>query len=162
MDRRHAAAAALAELTLESFRLNSLLLGEGDRLASPDGLTSASWQVLGTLVLAGEPLTVAAVARRMGLARQSVQRVADGLAGRGLVRYRANPDHQRWQLALPTARGRALHRRLEARRRRWATALTAGTELGELRAAVALIRRIRGRIHAHTGSGEPPPASRTD
>jgi DNA-binding MarR family transcriptional regulator len=146
MPDRHTAAAALAELTLESFRLNALLLAAGDRLARPDGLTSASWQVLGTLVIAGEPLTVAAVARRMGLARQSVQRVADGLAARGLIAYRPNPGHRRWQLAAPSARGRQLHRRLEARRRRWAATLTAAGEVGELRAAVALIRRIRKRM----------------
>ncbi len=148
MARTGDAAAALAELTLESFRLNSLLLAAGDRLARPEGLTSAGWQVLGTLVLAGEPLTVAAVARRMGLARQSVQRVADALASRGLVAYRPNPDHQRWQLVAPTRTGRALHQRLEARRHAWAAHLTAGTELTELRAAGELIRRIRARITA--------------
>lgn len=146
MTRRQDAAAALAELTLESFRLNALLLAAGDRLARPEGLTSASWQVLGTLVIAGEPLTIAAVARRMGLARQSVQRVADGLAARGLITYRSNPEHRRWQLAAPSARGRQLHRRLETRRKRWAATLTAAGEVAELRAAVALIRRIRQRM----------------
>jgi DNA-binding MarR family transcriptional regulator len=154
MARTRDAAAALAELTLESFRLNSLLLAAGDRLARPEGLTSAGWQVLGTLVLAREPLTVAAVARRMGLARQSVQRVADALAGRGLVAYRPNPDHQRWQLVAPTRTGRALHQRLEARRRAWAGRLTAGAELAELRAAGELIRRIRARITAGA-AGDP-------
>jgi DNA-binding MarR family transcriptional regulator len=83
-----------------------------------------------------------------------VQRVADALAGRGLVAYRPNPDHQRWQLVAPTRTGRALHQRLEARRRAWAGRLTAGAELAELRAAGELIRRIRARITAGA-AGDP-------
>jgi DNA-binding MarR family transcriptional regulator len=146
MTSRHEAAAALAQLTIESFRLNARLLAEGDRLARPAGLTSAGWQVLGTLVMAGEPLTIAAVARRMGLARQSVQRVADALAGRGLVRYQPNPDHGRWQLAAPSPQGRRVYGKLEARRRRWAAALVAGSDVGEIRSALALMQRVRKRL----------------
>ncbi|MFY9926396.1 MAG: MarR family transcriptional regulator [Streptosporangiaceae bacterium] len=55
---------------------------------------------------AGEPLPVAGIAREMGLARQSVQRVADLLVGHGLAQYRDNPAHRRAKLLIPTAAGR--------------------------------------------------------
>jgi DNA-binding MarR family transcriptional regulator len=156
---RQRVAAALAELTLESFRLNGLLLAEGDRMARPEGLTSAGWQVLGTLMLAGEPLTIAGIARRMGLTRQSIQRVADVLATRGLIRYQPNPAHPLWQLAGPSPQGRALHRRLERRRQRWAGSLVADMELAELESAAELIRRVRQRIGSRSPA-TPPPGSR--
>lgn len=87
MNAKYKAAHAFGELTLESFRLNGRLLATGDELARDLQMTSASWQVLGTLVLAGEPVTVAEIARRMGLARQSVQRITDRLAESKLVEH---------------------------------------------------------------------------
>ena len=56
-----------------------------------------------------EPLPVAEIARRvgLGLARQSVQRVADLLVERGWARFRDNPSHRRAKLLEPTDEGRA-------------------------------------------------------
>ncbi|MFJ6568918.1 MarR family transcriptional regulator [Streptomyces sp. NPDC091292] len=54
-----------------------------------------------------EPLPVAGIARAMGITRQSVQRVADLLAERGLAEYVPNPAHRRAKLLRPTAQGRA-------------------------------------------------------
>ena len=54
-----------------------------------------------------EPLPVAGIARDMGLARQSVQRIADILVERGLAEYRDNPAHRRAKLLLPTEAGHA-------------------------------------------------------
>ena len=50
-------------------------------LAEPAGQTSARWRVLATVE--DGPSTVAQVARSWGLARQSVQRVADVLVKEG-------------------------------------------------------------------------------
>jgi DNA-binding MarR family transcriptional regulator len=93
----------LSELVLRIFRLHGRLLDAGDRLTAGSGLTAARWQVLGA-VLHG-PLTVSAVARAMGLARQSVQRIADVLAEEGLCEFLPNPAHQRAKLLAPTDRG---------------------------------------------------------
>ena len=82
---------AVTELVLKTFRLNGLFLQVAESIARPVGLTAAWWQVLGA-VLDG-PLTVAGIAREMGLARQSVQRIADLLAARGLAEYRPNQRH---------------------------------------------------------------------
>ena len=50
---------------------------------------------------------MAGIAREMGLARQSVQRIADILVERGLADYRDNPAHRRAKLLVPTESGRA-------------------------------------------------------
>src|SRR5260370_16676944 len=84
---------ALTSLILAVFRLNGRLIAEGDRLVGSLGLTSARWQVLGALALAGAGQTVPDIARAMGLTRQSVQRVANELVEAGLLERSGNPRH---------------------------------------------------------------------
>ena len=93
----------LNDFVLKVFRLNGRLLDAADRLTEGSGLTAARWQVLGAVLR--EPLTVAAAARSMGLARQSVQRLADALVQDGLCEYLPNPAHRRAKLIAPTERG---------------------------------------------------------
>jgi DNA-binding MarR family transcriptional regulator len=87
------------------FRLNGQFLALGEALARPVGLTAAWWQVLGAVL--DEPLSVADIARKIGVTRQSVQRVADLLVGNELADYRPNPAHRRAKLLHPTEQGRA-------------------------------------------------------
>jgi DNA-binding MarR family transcriptional regulator len=148
MNAKYKAAQALGELTLESFRLNARLLATGDELARDLQMTSARWQVLGTLVLAGEPVTVAEISRRMGLARQSVQRVTDGLAESKLVRFVSNPAHPRWNLVAPTQAGLRVHRKLEARRKAWAVRLVADIPAQDLLIAMNVLRKLRLQLAA--------------
>jgi DNA-binding MarR family transcriptional regulator len=61
----------------------------GDAVARPVGQTSARWRVLAAVEEA--PATVSQIARAWGLARQSVQRVADALVGEGWAAYEENP-----------------------------------------------------------------------
>jgi DNA-binding MarR family transcriptional regulator len=117
------AQAAFTRLVLLVFRLNGRLMDAGDRLAAPAGQTSARWQVMG--VVDHEPLTVAAVARRMGLRRQSVQRTADLLVADGVAEYLDNPADRRAKLLTLTSSGRRAVRRIERAQRAWAR------ELGE-------------------------------
>ncbi|RKH06442.1 MarR family transcriptional regulator [Corallococcus praedator] len=137
-------AAAFTDLILEVFQLNGLLLQAGDRLSAPAGLTSARWQVLG--VIDHGPATVAAVARTMGLARQSVQQTADALASDGFVTYVENPHHQRAKLLSLTAAGRRALRKVEAAHAAWANRLGASLAPGLLSAAVEGVREARLRL----------------
>jgi DNA-binding MarR family transcriptional regulator len=101
--------ALLSGVAVTTFRLNGQLLAVADELARPAGLTAAWWQVLGAVL--DEPLSVAGIARAMGITRQSVQRIADLVVERGLAEYRPNPAHRRAKLLVPTAEGRAaVHR----------------------------------------------------
>src|SRR5580658_10642123 len=107
-------------LILSVFRLNGQLIDAGNRLVADISLTSAWWQVLGALALSPTPLPVAHIARNMGLSRQSVQRIADLLAEKGLVQFEANPHHQRAKLVVLTAEGAAAVRAAQERQRPWA------------------------------------------
>ena len=100
----------LSALAKTAFRLNGQFLAIGEELARPAGLTAAWWLVLSTVI--DRPLTVAEVARDIGVTRQSVQRIADVIVDRGLAEYRPNPAHRRAKLLSPTANGRAAIRRI--------------------------------------------------
>src|SRR3712207_6575021 len=75
----------------------------GDALTRPFGQTETRWAVLS--VLSGGPRTVPQVARRLGVTRQSVQRVANLLAAEGLVESSPNPDSARSPLFRLTEHG---------------------------------------------------------
>src|SRR5260370_33970175 len=97
---------AATEVVLETFRVNGLLLAAGSRLAARERLTPARWQVLGAVALAGRPLTVPQIARRMGLTRQAVQASVNRLLAEALVEARGNLHHRRGTLIEPTPPGR--------------------------------------------------------
>lgn len=99
-----------AAFTLGIFRLNGQMLEAGARLTKPVGLTVAWWQVLGAVLR--EPDTVSGIARQMGLARQSVQRVASRLMDEGLLESKPNPAHKRAPLLSATDKGLAAVKRL--------------------------------------------------
>ncbi|SCK51327.1 DNA-binding transcriptional regulator, MarR family [Streptomyces sp. AmelKG-E11A] len=142
----------LSATALGVFRLNGQFLAVSDELAAPAGLSAARWQVLGAVLR--EPLPVAGIARAMGITRQSVQRVADVLAGQGLAEYVPNPAHRRAKLLRPTDAGRAAVALIGPGHARLADRLAA--ELGDegFAAAVLCLERLSealGRI-----SGEDP------
>jgi DNA-binding MarR family transcriptional regulator len=134
--------AALTALVLEIFRLNGALLAAGDRLVGDIGLTSARWQVMGAAALSPVPLSVAAIARNMGLTRQAVQRVANDLEQAGFVRFAPNPHHQRAKLVVLTASGAAAYRAATARQAPWANRLATGLDQRRIRAAATVLRTI--------------------
>ncbi|MFJ6798366.1 MarR family winged helix-turn-helix transcriptional regulator [Streptomyces sp. NPDC091268] len=117
----------LSRTALGVFRLNGRLLSVSEELARPAGLTAAWWQVLGAVLR--EPLPVAGIARAMGITRQSVQRIADLLAAKGLAEYVPNPAHRRAKLLRPTKAGRAAVARIDPGHADLADRLAA--ELGE-------------------------------
>lgn len=131
---------AFSELLVEVFRVKGLLLAAGDALTRPDGLTSARWQVLG--VVDHGPVTVAQVARTMGLTRQSVRQTADALARDGMVVFADNPADRRARLMTLTGTGRAALRRVEDRQAGWASAVAGRLPRSELRAALAVLRDL--------------------
>src|SRR6266542_1186720 len=109
--------------------LRSPLLGPGGLLAR--------WLVLGECQ--HSPATVSDIARRLHLARQSVQRVADVLQREGLCTYRDNPRHRRAKLVELTPAGRSALTRIEAAQRHWSDALAARIGQRVLRQAHAAL-----------------------
>lgn len=147
--------ANVTELILAVFRLNGRLLAAGDALVEDIGLTSARWQVLGAVALAPAPQPVAHIARDMGLARQSVQRVVDALIAEGLLRLATNPHHSRARLVLLTETGAALHDAARARQIPWARALAEGIDADSMPRATELLRTLEARLSRSIQEEEP-------
>ncbi len=107
----------LAAFVVAVFRLNTALLAAGDAVVAPLGQTSARWRVLGPI--SKKPQTVSQIARGVGYARQSVQRISDLLVDEGLARYVDNPGDKRAQLLVLTARGEAVLAQIQRRQVAW-------------------------------------------
>lgn len=134
----------LTSLILETFRLNGALLAIGNQLTKRFGLTSARWQVLGPI--SGELLTVAQIARRMGLARQGVQRIVNDLEGLGLVVLQPNLDHKRAPLVALTDTGKEVMAEVDRVQAEWVNKVAEGLTEQEISQALALIETVRERI----------------
>ncbi|HEY7010495.1 MAG TPA: MarR family winged helix-turn-helix transcriptional regulator [Jatrophihabitantaceae bacterium] len=77
---------------------------QGEQMASSVGQTQARWQTMWTIESA--PLTVPQVARRLGVSRQNIQRIADELRREQLLCLIDNPDHKTSPLLHLTDAGR--------------------------------------------------------
>lgn len=136
---------------ITSFRLNGQFLAIAEELAAPAGLTAARWQVLGAVLT--EPLSVAGIARAMGITRQSVQRIADLLVGDGLCEYRPNPAHRRAKLVAATEQGRAAVQRINPQHAEIAHRLAEELGPAEFAATVATLTRLSSALATITTDG---------
>jgi DNA-binding MarR family transcriptional regulator len=150
---------ALTELMLEVFRLNGRLLTSGDRLVADMGLTSARWQVLGAISLAGNRLPVAHIARNMGLTRQAVQRVVNELAAAGLVNFAPNPYHRRAHLVVRTAQGSDAYRAAMDRQAPWANQLADALDERDIMLAIRVLRTLVQRLDPSAADAPQPTPS---
>jgi len=76
----------------------------GEAIAGAVGQTQARWQVMSAA--SAEPRTVAQIARRLGVSRQNVQRIADLLVAERSASFAANPDHKGSPFLILNAGGR--------------------------------------------------------
>jgi len=141
---RSEAGDAFSVLAFQILRLSAALTNVGDELAKPAGQTSARWQVLAALESA--PSSVAQIARALGLARQSVQRIADVLESEGFLEYDDNPDHARAKLARLSTKGRTALNEIQDAQRVWADAIGAEIGAGSLRRASAVLEQVMGAL----------------
>lgn len=144
------AGALLTDVVLTTFRLNARLMEAAQELGAHGGLTASWWQVLGGVL--DQPRSVAGVARRMGMTRQGVQRVADLLVERGLAEYRPNPDHRRAKLLACTEAGYWAIRQISLVQHPWANRIGAEVGAEQLRSAVETMRRLAGILEAAEAS----------
>lgn len=114
---------ALTGLIMPVFELAAALDKAAGSITEGSKITPAMWQVLGLLI--DDPLPVAELARRLGRARQSVQRLANVAVQTGIAEWRANPEHKRSQLLALTPRGYEELAALRPRQHAWANAVAA-------------------------------------
>ena len=112
-----------------------------DALAAPHRLTGARWKVL-EAASAQPPMTVAQIARRLGQARQGVQRVADLMVADSLAHYVDNPDHARSPMLEVTDVGRAVLRAMGEAARAWQRKLGPRVKPAELESARRTLREL--------------------
>ncbi|WP_159931023.1 MarR family winged helix-turn-helix transcriptional regulator [Oceanicoccus sp. KOV_DT_Chl] len=134
------------DLVLEVLQLAPKLQLKGDRMTKDLGLTSSRWWCLVHVAEANGELTVADVARRMNLQRQTVQRFADALVDSGMIAYSVNPDHKRARLLSITEDGEAALTTIEQRELIWAKNVAASLGTHEIESAVKALAAIRGDL----------------
>lgn len=137
------AEALVTDTVLETFRTTGHLLAWGDRFAAPFGLTSARWQMLGALALAGEALTTPRIAERMGVSRQGARKQLARLRDEGLVRVRSNPHHRRSPYFELTKAGARRYQEIDAAWRAHVGRISAGLPPADLDAALRVLRRLQ-------------------
>jgi DNA-binding MarR family transcriptional regulator len=145
-ERRTAAAELTTDVILSIFRLNGLLLSAGDAISGDVGLTSARWQVLGAVALAERPPTVPQIARRMGLARQSVHATVKRLLEDGLVELSENDDHRRSSRIRLTTRGVETYRSLDRAQASWVNGLSRGLGRAQLQTVKDVLDELTERL----------------
>ena len=137
---------ALSASVLDLFKVSNSMLAEGDRRVATLGLTSARWQVLGTVVAAPRPQPVAWLARDMGANRQNIQRVVNDLAKNGFLEFANNPHHRRASLVVLTAKGRDAYDQAMGLAAPWMEQLAQGIALPDILAMQRVLKTLRDRL----------------
>lgn len=130
------------DLVLSLFRLNGLLIAEGDAMTRQLGLTHARWKVIGAIALSSAGLTVPGIARVLGQSRQAVQRITDVMVEDGLLLYTENPKHKRSALVTLSEEGKETYNMLREVQDPWAIENTEDIPIEELETTLRLVRRL--------------------
>lgn len=134
-------------IVADVFELAGRFREEGEAIAKVVGQTQARWQVMSAA--SADPRTVPQIARRLGVTRQNVQRIADLLVKESWASFAANPDHKGSpNLALNTRGQAALAKINKAAGRSHAQIARklAGTDVGALhRGLRRLIETLKDR-----------------
>ena len=159
--KRTPAGQALTDLILDLFRLNSRMLAAGDRLVADLGLTSARWQILGTIVAADRPQPVAWLARDLGANRQNVQRIVNDLAKEGLVAFATNPHHRRASLVVLTDKGKRTYEAAMRLQAPWINRLSEGLLVEDFTTTRRVMTALRRKLEGAADSDDEPRPLRT-
>jgi DNA-binding MarR family transcriptional regulator len=99
-------------IVADVYQLAGQFRAHGEAIAETVRQTQARWQVMSAA--SAEPKTVPQIARRLGVSRQNVQRIADKLVSDGCAHFAANPDHRASDHLVLTERGHEALGRLSA------------------------------------------------
>ncbi len=135
------------DLVLSLFRLNGLLIAEGDAMTKQLGLTHARWKVIGAIALSRAGLTVPGIARALGQSRQAVQRITDVMVEDGLLLYAENPKHKRSALVTLSEDGKETYNMLREVQDPWAIENTEDIPTEELEITLRLVRRLIKKLN---------------
>jgi DNA-binding MarR family transcriptional regulator len=92
-------------IVADIFELAGRFRDQGEAIARAVGQTQARWQVMSAA--STDPRTVPQIARRLGVTRQNVQRIADLLVAENWAAFETNPDHRGSPFLVLNKRGQA-------------------------------------------------------
>lgn len=141
---RTAAGDAFTALIIQVTGFAGFITDAGEALARTGDQTLARWVILDAIE--DGAATVAQIARRRGIARQAVQRVANLLVDDGLAVLEDNPNHRRAKLLRPTPQGREALRVISEAQQPWADELGARIGEDELKRASKLLADIQRTV----------------
>jgi DNA-binding MarR family transcriptional regulator len=132
----------MTQVIFATFRLHGQLIAFGDDLAREFGLTSARWQVMGTIMYAPTSLTVPQVADRLSLSRQAIQRLVNDLVAEDFLKLAENPRHKRSKLLELTPKGRDAYDRAVDKFADWANRVSERYDIPSLTASQELLTKM--------------------
>ncbi len=132
---------AIADLMLEAAQFFFRLRAVGQRTGLITGWGGGAFGFMRSLALVG-PLTVPQIAEMRPTSRQRMQRLADELAGEGLVEFVDNPKHRRSKLVRLTPKGDARYSELNARFLAIASTIGVGLSEADIRRTTEIVRRL--------------------
>lgn len=139
----------MTAVIFELLKLNSRVLNAGDKLVADLGLTSARWQILGSIIATDRPQPVAWLARDLGAYRQNVQRIINDLARDGLVIFQPNPHHRRAQLVVLTEKGKQTYEAAMELQAPWVNGLADGLAPEEIDMTRKVMSVLRERLESN-------------
>lgn len=151
-------------LVNEIYALSAAFRRHGEALARQVGQTQAHWQVLRAASVG--VLSVSQIARRLGVTRQNVQRIADRLVKERLVLRVVNIDHKSSPHIVLSDKGRLLLDRLSESSANYQSTLAPllrGVDLDELLQTLRRLTAALAELDKDTGkltrrqAGLPPP-----
>ncbi|WP_422935143.1 MarR family winged helix-turn-helix transcriptional regulator [Sinomonas sp. P47F7] len=151
----HARVNAYRLLMADVYELAALSRRSSDSVAAAHGVTVTQWHTMS--VLSGGDATVPAIARRLGITRQAVQRTTDQLEAVGHVQALPNPEHRGSPLMHLTRSGHDTLQRLWSASDRPRAEALRSIPTDRLAAARETVRDILAAI----GNPLVPPASKS-
>lgn len=99
-----------SELLFSMLRLNKTLTDDLDIVFSNIDLLGTQWRVLRLIGASPDGLPVPHIARKLGMTRQGVQRLAERMHGLGFIAFGDNEHHAKSPRAVLTQKGREAFR----------------------------------------------------
>jgi DNA-binding MarR family transcriptional regulator len=158
-ERGDVTAHEVAALVVAVYDAAAALRRLGDVEAGVAGQTQARWQVMN--VVSEGDWTVPRAARRLGVQRQSVQRLVDRLRDEGLVELEPNPDHATSPLVRLTKAGDSVLREINRVADRWHRSVAASADATALRTTGKFLQWLADAAEANrtepASDPSPPP-----
>ena len=139
----HTVFALLQEIVATFFKLRAV----GQRGGSVNAWGGGTWGLLHSLETLG-PQTVPQLARARPVARQHIQKLADEMAGDGLVAFVDNPAHKRSKLLRMTAKGQARYRQISDELLGLCSDFATGQDIADLETSLNTINDLKDRLPA--------------